>query len=138
MADNAPDLDCNELRKGLALPRFVDHFFCMKHSSPAYTRTRPLSTAIIAVILIALSAAPSVAEDRTIVLRERAVASVLDGAFTFKLMKIMGYTIRVKIAGENRIVKIGQPLTPDGAACSVVFEEISPETRIARFNTDCL
>ena len=74
---------------------------------------------------------------RTIVLRERATASLLDGAFTFELLKIRGYSVDVRIHGKRRLLKIGQSFSPAGSACSVTFKKISPETRIARFVTDC-
>jgi hypothetical protein len=77
------------------------------------------------------------AEQRTIVVRERATASLLNGTFLFKVLKIRGYSIEVKIFGEKRVLKIGQSIAPKSAECSVVFNEIAIETRIARFSTNC-
>lgn len=77
------------------------------------------------------------AEQRTIVVRERATASLLNGAFAFKVLKIRGYSIEIKIFGEKRVLKIGQSIAPESAECSVVFKEIATETRLARFSTDC-
>ena len=74
---------------------------------------------------------------RTLIVRERATASLLDGAFTFKLLKIRGYGIEIRIDGERRALKLDDTLVPESGDCTVTFEEISPETRIARFLTDC-
>ena len=74
---------------------------------------------------------------RTIVVRERATASFLNDTFTFKVLKIRGYTIDVKISGKKQALKIGQSISPISAECSVTFKDIAIETRIARFTTDC-
>ena len=74
---------------------------------------------------------------RTLVVRERASASLLQGAFTFDVLKLRGYSIDVRIEGERRVLKMGETFSPTGADCQVVFRKISPETRIARFLTDC-
>ena len=87
--------------------------------------------------LAALTAAPSGAEERTLVIRERTTATLLDGAFSIKVWKIQGYSIDVRINGEKQLLRIGQSVSPDGADCTVRFKKISPETRIARFTTDC-
>ena len=85
------------------------------------------------------AAAPALADpnSRTLVLRERTTATLLDGGFAFKLLKIRGYTVDVRIDGERRKLKIGDQFPAGDADCSVVFEEILPETRIAHFQTDC-
>ena len=74
---------------------------------------------------------------RTVVVREKAEASLMDGAFTFKLLKMRGYSVDIRVAGEKRVLKIGDRFTPGSGSCEVIFEENSPETRIARFATDC-
>lgn len=86
-------------------------------------------------------AEPSIAradtQQRTIVVREWATTSFLNGTFIFKVLKIRGYTIDVKIYGKKQVLKIGQSISPENADCSVTFEEIATETRIARFTTNC-
>jgi hypothetical protein len=74
---------------------------------------------------------------RTLVVRERAETSLLDGTFSFRVLKLRGYSIDVRVAGEKRTLKIGESFAPSGGTCSVTFRKISPETRIARFLTDC-
>ena len=76
-------------------------------------------------------------EQRIVILREQATLQLLDGDFTIQLVKIRGYTVDVRIGGEKRTLKRGQTFGPDNGACSVTFVKISPETRIARFLTDC-
>jgi hypothetical protein len=71
------------------------------------------------------------------VVRERAVTSLLDGTFTFKVLRIKGYSIEIGISGTNQVLKIGQSFSPPSADCTVVFAEIATETRIARFTTNC-
>lgn len=89
--------------------------------------------AIIARLLVS----EAHADDRILVVRERAEASLLGGDFTFKLLKIRGYSVDVRISGEKRMLKFGQAFSPPDTDCSITFDEISPETRIARFVTDC-
>ena len=95
----------------------------------------------LAVIFGFLVAQPSITladtQQRTIVVRERGTASLLNATFTFKVLKIKGYTIDVKVAGKKQVLKIGQSISPTSAECSVTFEEIATETRIARFTTNC-
>ena len=74
---------------------------------------------------------------RVLPVRERATASLQDGALIFKLLKIRGYSIDIRVFGEKRRLNLGQSIMPEDGSCTVVFEEISPETRIARFRTDC-
>ena len=74
---------------------------------------------------------------RTLVVRERNAATLLDGTFTFRVLKLRGYSIDVRLPDGKRVMKMGQSFAPDGADCSVIFKKISPETRIARFLTDC-
>ena len=94
---------------------------------------------LLAPLAIVTGSTGVIASDdlRTLVVRERATASLLDGAFSFKLLKIRGYSVDVRINGDRRLLKIGQSFSPDQADCTVVFTKISPETRIARFKTDC-
>ena len=96
---------------------------------------------LFAVMLTAVCIAPAIADtkadQRTIILRERASASVLDGAFSFKLLRMKGYSVDVRVAGQKQTLKFGDAIAPAGANCTIVFHEISPETRIARFRTDC-
>ena len=90
-------------------------------------------------MLTAAGQTPSLSDPqhRTLVVRERNSATLMDGAFAFTVLKIRGYSIDIRIAGERRTLKIGQSFQPAGGDCSVLFEENSPETRIARFLTDC-
>lgn len=74
---------------------------------------------------------------RTLVVREKATASLIDDSFSFRVMKLKGYSIDIMLAGGKRKLKLGDSFGPKDGACTVVFEEISPETRIARFQTDC-
>lgn len=74
---------------------------------------------------------------RVLVVRERATTELLDGTFSLKVLKLMGYSVRVRVDDEVRTLKLGARVAPAGAQCEVVFEEISPETRIARFATNC-
>ncbi|MEO1494131.1 MAG: hypothetical protein AAFV19_18415 [Pseudomonadota bacterium] len=76
-------------------------------------------------------------DTRVLVVRERHTASLLDGAFAFKVLKIRGYSIDIRAEGARTVLRLGQSLSPKDASCIVTFEEISPETRIARFVTDC-
>jgi len=102
-------------------------------------------TVLCALAVVFFCAGPSVtqansepdATQRVFVVREGAVASLLNGDFKFKLLKINGYSIKVKISGQVRLLSLGQSFSPEGAACSVNFTEIASETRIARFSTDC-
>lgn len=93
--------------------------------------------AIVALLVAGLGAAHADTQHRTVVVREQAVATLLGGDLTFTLLKISGYTVDIRVDGARRTLKLGDAIHPDGAACSVIFEEISPETRIARFVTDC-
>jgi hypothetical protein len=74
---------------------------------------------------------------RVLAVRERAEAVLQDGAFNFRVLKIRGYSIDVRIGGERRKLKLGQSFAPDAAGCTLIFTKVSPETRIARFATDC-
>lgn len=97
-------------------------------------------TSTLAVIVGFLVAGPSITRaetQHTVVVRERATASFIGGTFTFKLLKINGYTIDVKVADKKQVLKIGESISSESAECSVVFEEIAIETRIARFRTNC-
>ena len=104
--------------------------------------TRTLQCCALGLMLalgIASATMPAFADpnSRTLVLRERVTATLLDGDFAFKLLKIRGYTVDVRIDGERRKLKIGEQFRAGNADCSVVFEEVLPETRIAHFQTDC-
>lgn len=102
-------------------------------------RLRNLLFSGLAIATAVIVAPPSYAEGETrvLVVRERAEASLLEGGFTFRLLKIRGYSIDIAVDGARRVLKLGEGFSPAGAACSIVFEEISPETRLARFATDC-
>ena len=92
------------------------------------------------VILLAILAAlplRATAEERTLVVRERNTANLLDGAFSFRVLKLRGYSIDIRVGDERRVLKIGQAFSAPNGACTVTFRKISPETRIARFRTDC-
>jgi hypothetical protein len=95
---------------------------------------RPALLSVIA--LIGLSGV-AVAGERPLVVREGAAAQFSDGIAPFTVLKIRGYSIDVRMSGERRALKLGQSFSPEGADCTVVFKKISPETRIARFVTDC-
>lgn len=82
-------------------------------------------------------AADSTAAERVVILRERASVELLDGAFSLELRKIRGYTIDVRIDGKKRKLKRGETFEPENGGCSITFLKVSPETRIARFLTDC-
>ena len=92
-----------------------------------------------AVVLpgIHTATAASADEQRVMILRERKSIGLLDGTFPVQLLKIRGYSIDVRIEGEKRTLKRGESFGPASGACSVTFQKISPETRIARFLTDC-
>ena len=92
-----------------------------------------------AVVLpgIHTATAASADEQRVMILRERASVELLDGALSLELMKIRGYTIDVRIDGQKRKLKRGETFEPRNGVCSVTFQKISPEARIARFLTDC-
>jgi hypothetical protein len=93
----------------------------------------------IASMLIATGTISHASDDdqRTLILRERATASLLDDSFTFRVMKLKGYFVDIMISGERRTLKLGDSFGPAEGTCTVTFHEISPETRIARFKTDC-
>jgi len=100
------------------------------------TRFKLLILAVSLILTAPLAAADP--NQRTIVLRERASTTLLYGSFSFKLMKMRGYSIDIKIAdAPKRTLKLGQSFTPPKSTCSITFEENSPETRLARFKTDC-
>ena len=94
-------------------------------------------------ILLALTTAFSPAlvqasgEQKTVIVREGKTIDLGDGAISFRLLKIKGYSIDVRIEGARRKLKLGETLTSNDGHCSITFHEISPETRIARFRTDC-
>jgi len=52
-------------------------------------------------------------------------------------VKRLGTAVRVRWDDDVRTLKLGARVAPAGAQGEVVFEEISPETRIARFATNC-
>lgn len=95
---------------------------------------------LISGLIIAAYAASALATEdgfRTIVVREKTSALLINDSFTFRVIKLKGYSIDIKLAGERRTLKLGESFGPADASCVVRFEEISPETRIARFLTDC-
>lgn len=94
---------------------------------------------IPALIATATGGALLAAEDgfRTLVVRERATVTLSEDALTFRVMKLRGYSIDIMLAGAKRTLKLGEGFGPADDACRVIFHEISPETRIARFRTDC-
>ncbi len=99
-----------------------------------------LSPLLIPVLMvIAVNSAAEAAEDgfRTLVVRERATATLAENTLSFRVMKLRGYSIDIMLAGVKQSLKLGDSFASADAACTVVFHEISPETRIARFRTDC-
>lgn len=95
---------------------------------------------LISGLIIFASTAPALAAEdgfRTIVVREKTSTALINDSFTFKVMKLRGYSIDIMLAGEKRKLKLGDSFGPTDSACAVVFHEISPETRIARFQTNC-
>lgn len=91
----------------------------------------------ILISLILITSVEASDSDRTLVVRERATASLIDDSFTFRVMKLKGYFVDIMLAGERRRLKLGDSFGPPDGRCTVTFHEISPETRIARFFTDC-
>ena len=94
----------------------------------------------ISGLLVIATGAVSYASDdgfRTLVVRERATATLIDETFDFRVMKLKGYSIDIMLAGQKRKLKLGESFGPKDQSCTVIFEEISPETRIARFQTNC-
>lgn len=89
------------------------------------------------MLLASPSAVWAEGDGRVVVVRERSEASVLDGALQFQLMKLRGYSIDLKINGDRQTLKLGEAFSAADGTCDVVFEEVSPETRIARFRTTC-
>ncbi|MEM1300684.1 MAG: hypothetical protein AAGH68_15535 [Pseudomonadota bacterium] len=96
---------------------------------------------LISAVLLGLAVLPVTAMSneglRVLPVRELAVAEFPDKAFSFKLLKIRGYSVDIRMAGQRRMLKIGQSFAPEDAGCTLIFKKISPETRIARFATDC-
>ena len=92
---------------------------------------------LMAPVLLTAGAAASEDGFRTLVVRERATASLMDASFSFRVMKLRGYSIDIMLAGEKRKLKLGDEFGPETDDCRVIFHEISPETRIARFQTNC-
>lgn len=91
-----------------------------------------------ATILASLGAgADAAADGRVLPVRERASATLLSGGFTFKVVRLRGYFVDVSFDGARQRLKLGEAFAPPGTDCLVTFEEISPETRIVRFRTDC-
>ena len=98
---------------------------------------RPFMILAFAAAMTGAGAFAAEGEFRTMVVRERATATLAENALAFRVMKLRGYSIDIMLAGEKRTLKLGEAFGPAGAACTVIFHEISPETRIARFRTDC-
>ena len=98
----------------------------------------PLRMVFVTVLAIQPHLAQADTQERIFVVRERASASLLDGAFEFKVLKLRGYTIEIKAFGEKRSLKIGESFSSKDMECTVTFKEIATETRLARFATDCL
>jgi hypothetical protein len=93
-----------------------------------------------APVMLAVSAPAFANPDsgqRVVILRERTSLELLDGSFSLELLKIRGYMINIRVNGNKRKLKRGDSVSPQGAKCTVTFQKISPETRIARFLTDC-
>ena len=97
----------------------------------------PVAASFLAIVLATGTQVQADLDERTIVLRERGEMSLLNGSFTFKLLKIKGYSVDVRVGGQRRNLKFGEAFSSPEGECSVKFDEISPETRIARFLTDC-
>lgn len=101
-------------------------------------RPRLVAIAIIGALVCSAAVSPAPASDeRVLIVRERAAALLQDGSFRFELLKIRGYFIDIRVDGERRRLKLGDTFGPHDAGCAVHFDEISPETRIARFKTNC-
>lgn len=107
------------------------------NDKPTLNAALRCARAFILAGVCAGAVAGAAAEGRVLPVRERATAPLLDESFTFKVIKLQGYSVDVRINGEKRRLKLGEAFSPPGADCLVTFEEISPETRIARFRTDC-
>ncbi|MEM7212531.1 MAG: hypothetical protein AAF479_11665 [Pseudomonadota bacterium] len=92
---------------------------------------------VAAALAVVPVSAQSDAAQRVVVLREGATLTLLDQAFAMKLLKIRGYSVDVRIDGARRTLKKGDTFSPNDGGCFITFRKISPETRIARFGTDC-
>ena len=100
------------------------------------------SRQIILPCLITLTLFPAVianatTSERVLAVREGKTASINDGARNFTLLKIRGYSVDVRVEDVRHKLKIGETVPLGDATCSVRFQKVSPETRIARFRTDC-
>ncbi|MEM7270782.1 MAG: hypothetical protein AAF401_16215 [Pseudomonadota bacterium] len=93
-------------------------------------------TVLTALACLLMDASVQAAE-RTLPIRERSEASLLDGAVTLKVVKLKGYYVDIRMNDEKQTLKIGQTVSPPGSDCRITFVKISPETPIARFSTDC-
>lgn len=110
----------------------------MKNTTPVRSSFLKIAIAVLGVAIAAPApAAQPEPGQRVLILRERTSLQLLEGAFTLELVKIRGYTIDVRIAGQKQKLKRGESFSPANGGCSVTFQKISPETRIARFLTDC-
>ncbi|MEM1164312.1 MAG: hypothetical protein AAGJ28_25580 [Pseudomonadota bacterium] len=99
---------------------------------------RAVFLALLIMTAVPVTVPASNTDQRVLVVREKAEASLMDGAFSFRLLKIKGYSVDIRVTGEKRrTLKIGQSFGPASDDCRIVFKKISPETRIARFLTDC-
>lgn len=98
-----------------------------------------LRALLLSCFVASLSVVRAEAQERTVVIREGHTARFLDEQFALKVLKINGYSIKVKVAESDvRLLKLGEALRPENSDCALVFTEIATETRIARFTTDCL
>ena len=110
----------------------------MTHRIEGCKRSRTAAGLLVVAVLSAVSvSAQSGADQRVVILREGATLTLLDQTFSMKLLKIRGYSIDVRLDGVRKTLKKGQTFSPNDGGCSVTFRKISPETRIARFLTDC-
>ena len=103
------------------------------------TDMRHLFLFLSGLMAVASGAVTSASDEgfRTLVVRERATATLIDDTFSFRVMKLKGYSVDIMLAGKKRTLKLSESFGPADASCIVTFEEISPETRIARFQTNC-
>ena len=116
-------MSCSPLRSWI-----VNRYRCLPMRSPVI---------LLAVLLVIPATAFPDTTRRIVILREGASRTLDNGKLTLELLKIRGYTVDIRFQGDKQKLKRGDSLRVAGSGCSVTFQKVSPETRIARFLTDC-
>lgn len=101
------------------------------------THYRRVSFLLLTALLLITAAATADAAKRVVILREGASLTLDNGNLSVELLKIRGYTVDIRARNAKQRLKLGDTVTAAGSGCSVTFQKVSPETRIARFLTDC-